>query len=95
MSYGDYGIKNRECTLNRNGEIKMNLADNFITYEKNENGEWVRVTPERIEEKKTGDNCCNRMNWTFHDDEWCEKTGERISKHHYTCNYCGDVTQVG
>ena len=73
----------------------MSIADEFLTFEQNEDGDWVQVTPDRIEKMKTDDNCCNRMEWTFHDDEWCDKTGKRISKHHYTCNYCGDVTQIG
>ena len=40
-------------------------------------------------------NSCEDSNeWTFHEDEF-NAAGERVSKHHYTCNGCGSVTQVG
>lgn len=31
----------------------------------------------------------------FHDDEFDSETGERVSKHHWTCRSCGKVKQIG
>lgn len=74
----------------------MSIQNEFVTFTQNEKGEWVQVTKEELEERKdTETKCCDWLEWTYHDDEWCDKTGERLSKHHYTCNHCGEVTQIG
>ena len=39
-------------------------------------------------------NCDEDHETTYHDDEY-DDAGDRVSKHHYTCNVCNGITQVG